>query len=449
MLLFAENNREEITDWFRYQKCAPLYDGSPLDEKKANAYQEKWRSYTVDRLGEEWKVSEDAEDLSRYDGNLLIIIDPKRYEKGVDLQKADTLINFDINYDPLKMEQRIGRIDRIRPTGTVPAINIVSFVPMNDMSGFVINFFANELKMFTQWMGETTGIVSVEEEAGTGANAIGEDVSFEGKVKGLEKYYRYIYNICKENITNEKILEIAEDFEKRFVDEKGNYKIDKIKADMDFRFLRELRADFDKAFRNSVSTGRAGYATSNNPTSERVMRFNSSLGVFMPCASKTCQGCPNAELCKRKTSTIRNNYKEFFNATRSFLSLGQSFYSKEYSSYTARRAGGIISGGSGASDHSEYLRRREKMFKDAQNKITALLPAVTENPFTMPIDKYNEIFGEMKKLYWDTVVNEYLGLIIGMFHQQCDSVLKGARLFERFVKTLSIADFMKNMEGNV
>jgi hypothetical protein len=35
-----------------------------------------------------------------------------------------------------------------------------------------------------------------------------------------------------------------------------------------------------------------------------------------------------------------------------------------------------------------------------------------------------------------------------MFHQQCDSVLKGARLFERFVKTLSIADFMKNMEGN-
>ena len=88
------------------------------------------------------------------------------------------------------------------------------------------------------------------------------------------------------------------------------------------------------------------------------------------------------------------------------------------------------------------------MFQEAQSKVASLLPAVNENPFTMPIDKYNEIFGEMKKLYWDTVVNEYLKLIIGMFHQQCDSVLKGARLFERFVKTLSIADFMKNMEGN-
>ena len=448
VLLFAENNRDEITDWFRYQKCAPLYDGSPLDEKKANEYQEKWRSYTVDRLGEEWKVSEDAADLSRYDGNLLIIIDPKRYEKGVDLQKADTLINFDINYDPLKMEQRIGRIDRIRPTGTVPAINIVSFVPMNDMSGFVINFFANELKMFTQWMGETTGIVSVEEEAGV-KNAIGEDVSFEGKVKGLEKYYRYIYDICKENLTNDKILAIAEDFEKRFVDEKGDNKIDKVKADIDFRFLRELRADFDRAFRNSVSTGRAGYATSHNPNSERVMRFNSSLGVFMPCASKTCQGCPNAELCKRKTSTIRNNYKEFFNATRSFFNLGQQFYKKEQEEYTKRSQDVRITGGAGAANYTEYLRRREKMFRDAQTKISSLLPAVNENPFTMPIDKYNEIFGEMKKLYWDSVVNEYLKLIIDMFHQQCDSVLKGARLFERFVKTLSIADFMKNMEGNV
>ena len=448
VLLFAENNREEITNWFKYQKCQPLYDGSPLDEKKANEYQEKWRSYTVDKLGEEWKVSEDAEDLSRYDGNLLIIIDPKRYEKGVDLQKADTLINFDINYDPLKMEQRIGRIDRIRPTGTVPAINIVSFVPMNDMSGFVINFFANELKMFTQWMGETTGIVSVEEEAGVKSSGIGEDVSFEGKVKGLEKYYRYIYTLCKEKVTNDDISKFAKDFEDRFVDEKGNHKIDKIKADIDFRFLRELRADFDTAFRNSVSTGRAGYATSPNANSERVMRFNSSLGVFMPCASKTCQGCPNAELCKRKTSTIRNNYKEFFGAVRSFLTGGQSFYKKEQEEYTRRAQDVRITGGSGNTNYTEYLRQREKMFRDAQTKISALLPPVTENPFTMPIAKYNEIFGELKKLYWDTVVNEYLKLIIGMFHQQCDSVLKGARLFERFVKTLSIADFMKNMEGN-
>ena len=39
--------------------------------------------------------------------------------------------------------------------------------------------------------------------------------------------------------------------------------------------------------------------------------------------------------------------------------------------------------------------------------------------------------------------------LIKQFHKQCDSVLKGARLFERFVKTLSIADFMKNMEGMV
>jgi hypothetical protein len=319
---------------------------------------------------------------------------------------------------------------------------------MNDMSGFVINFFANELKMFTQWMGETTGIVSVEEEAGVKSSGIGEDVSFEGKVKGLEKYYRYIYTLCKEKVTNDDISKFAKDFEDRFVDEKGNHKIDKIKADIDFRFLRELRADFDTAFRNSVSTGRAGYATSPNANGERVMRFNSSLGVFMPCASKTCQGCPNAELCKRKTSTIRNNYKEFFGAVRSFLTGGQSFYKKEQEEYTRRAQDVRITGGSGNTNYTEYLRQREKMFRDAQTKISALLPPVTENPFTMPIAKYNEIFGELKKLYWDTVVNEYLKLIIGMFHQQCDSVLKGARLFERFVKTLSIADFMKNMEGN-
>ena len=67
----------------------------------------------------------------------------------------------------------------------------------------------------------------------------------------------------------------------------------------------------------------------------------------------------------------------------------------------------------------------------------------------MPFEKYLSVFNPIKELYWDTVVYKYLGPVVDQFHKQCDTVLDGARSFERFVKILAIADFMKNMEGTV
>lgn len=442
VLLFAENGRETITEWFRYQKCKPLYKGEDLDENKLQEYKKKWQSYTVETLGEEWKVSEDAEDLSREDGNLLIIIDPKRYEKGVDLQKADTIINFDINYCPLKMEQRIGRIDRIRPNGQSQGIQIISFVPLNDMSGFVINFFANELKMFTQWMGETTGIVSVPEEENNAAK--GQDVSFEGKVYNLETYYRDVYELCSKDVSEEKTEEKAKAFQKRF-------DTDLYKTSVDFRFLQRLRSSFDKAFRNSVSPQRAGYTVTGKGDT-KYMRFNSALGVFMPCAATSCGNCPNKSVCQAKGKACRNNYAVFAQAVKDFFADGKKYYKDEHAAYQKMLGSTSIhnmGGGNEQENLSDWLSRRENAFKKAYDKVKDLLPQATDGPFTIPFETYEAIFAPMKTLYWDDIVNEYIQLILTQFYKQCDSVLKGANLFERFIKALSIADFMNNMEGTV
>ena len=97
-----------------------------------------------------------------------------------------------------------------------------------------------------------------------------------------------------------------------------------------------------------------------------------------------------------------------------------------------------------------YLERRTKEFKTKGEEVKKLLPAQTSSdPFTMPFESFDKIFSAMKSLYWDSVVENYIGKIIDQFHKQCDSVLNGARLFEKFVKTLSIADFMNNMEGTL
>lgn len=444
VLLFAENNREEILEWFRYQKCQPLYKGEALDPAKLREYESKWSGYGVHKLGSEWMVSESTEDLNKYDGNLLVIIDPKRYEKGVDLQKADTIINFDINYDPLKMEQRIGRIDRIRPKGQSQEINIVSFVPLNNMSGFVINFFAYELKMFTQWMGETTGIVSVPDENNDSAK--GQQVSFEGKVYDLEKYYKYIYNLCNKDIAKANVDEMAQDFISFFgVKEKDHI------VKTNFNFLQELRASFDKAFKNSISPRSSGYHVDGS--TKKVMRFNSVNSVFVNCNSETCDKCANKQLCQSNASVKRNNSALFISGVKEFFDKGIKFYSNVRAETNKFIASGTISNQNSKKWNNilSYYQEREEKFKKAKTTALKALESVkdTSNCFTIPYDTYTEIFAPMKKLYWDEVALKHIDMILDQFYKQCDSVLNSAKLFEKFIKTLSIADFMNNMEGNV
>ena len=443
VLLFAENNRDEILEWFKYQKCQPLYANENLNENKLKEYEDKWRSYGVQKLGVEWNVSENTEDLNKYDGNLLVIIDPKRYEKGVDLQKADTIINFDINYDPLKMEQRIGRIDRIRPKGHSQEINIISFVPLNNMSGFVINFFAYELKMFTQWMGETTGIVSVPDE--DNASAKGQQVSFEAKVYDLEKYYGYLYDMCKKDLPATKIEDMASEYT-GFFDLKDKDYITK----SDFEFLQKLRSLFDKAFRNSISPRRQGYGVDGSD--KRVMRFNTKNNPFANCNAETCANCFNKANCQAVEGTKRNISAEFVEAVKEFFTVGAKFYAQSIKDIGKITSEQTIQNQQSTkwADTSKYLREREVSFKDVQSKTVKLLENIKTdgNCFTIPFETFSEIFDPIKKLYWDEVALKYINMILAQFYKQCDSVLDSAKLFEKFIKTLSIADFMNNMDGN-
>lgn len=447
VLLFAENDRDAITEWFKYQRCTPLYKGEQLSSAKAEEYKRKWASYTVEDLGGSWKVSEDTEDLQRIDGNLLVIIDPKRYEKGVDLQKADTIINFDINYCPLKMEQRIGRIDRIRPSGQSQGINIISFVPLNDMSGYVINFFANELRMFTQWMGETTGIVSVPEEASAAKN--GEDVSFEGKVYKLEVLYRYLYRLCREPVSDAEFKKITEEFVKFF--RAGGVKTSEDSVKIKLGYIRRLRDSFDTAFRNSISPERKGYIVGG--TDERVIRFNSVKGALeVTCSALTCESCPSRTVCANTSRKKHNDYGDFKKAVCRFFDESLAYYNAETDKYRDKLSNERISSAnkSEADKLLVELEDKRKRLKLVKASVEKALPESTAGPFTMPYDEFEDkIFTPIKQLYWDEAVGEYIGRILDKFHDQCDSVLKSAKLFEKFIKALSIADFMNNMEGSV
>ena len=180
------------------------------------------------------------------------------------------------------------------------------------------------------------------------------------------------------------------------------------------------------------------------------MRFNSAIGVFMPCAADNCSACPNKSLCSNKTKLVRNKYADFLSSINTFFETGKKYYASEHSKMQEILSKEIIVGEDGSKGSlADWLKSREKAFAAAYDKVKKELPASSDDPFTIPFEKYQAIFNPIKELYWDGVVSEYLQVILKLFYKQCDSVLKGATLFERFVKSLSIADFMNNMEGSV
>ena len=178
------------------------------------------------------------------------------------------------------------------------------------------------------------------------------------------------------------------------------------------------------------------------------MRFNSTLSPFQPCAATTCKNCSNRATCKVNNKKVRNVYSEFYDAVNRFFEKGAAYYEKERIQY--QHGDSILSAaGSDKGKLSAMLIEREELFKQMHKEIKSVLPKVSEEAFTIPYDMYRRIFLPMKKLYWDAVVSKYINLILQQYYKQCDSVLQGAALFEKFIKTLSIADFMNNMEGTL
>jgi hypothetical protein len=64
--------------------------------------------------GEKWKsVTKDSVTRALRDGDLVAVICTDAASEGLNLQAAGALVNYDLPWNPSKVEQRIGRIDRI------------------------------------------------------------------------------------------------------------------------------------------------------------------------------------------------------------------------------------------------------------------------------------------------------------------------------------------------
>ena len=112
--------------------------------------------------------------------------------EGLDMQFCDTLINYDLPWNPMEVEQRIGRIDRIGQKS--PIVHIYTLLVNGSVQAKIHARLLERIETFRRTIGDLEPILSGRYQNGTVEEAIEElyrtkltDAELEDKIRQIER----------------------------------------------------------------------------------------------------------------------------------------------------------------------------------------------------------------------------------------------------------------------
>ena len=108
--------------------------------------------YGKNNMDERWN------EIERFKkGEISILLSSEVGSEGIDLQCAHILINYDMPWNPMKVEQRIGRIDRVGQTS--PVLKIINFSVDDTIEQRVYERLHEKLSIFSSTLGDMEAII--------------------------------------------------------------------------------------------------------------------------------------------------------------------------------------------------------------------------------------------------------------------------------------------------
>lgn len=434
VLLFADSSTQrKIFNWLhseadtKNKSMTPTELASYISRYK---HQPLWYYNLMREIEEDkWVITTDIKALKEKKGNYLIVVEPNKYEEGVDLQSSNILINFDIKFCPLKMEQRIGRIDRVKLGDVQPQLDIISFTPLNDMSGFMVDFLANELQMFSCWKGDTTGIVSMP--LGEKPNS----ATFESAILAINEAYKHLYSYdAKKFIAScKRISELGSNFSNDYFAKIDAIKTQEKQINEDFIYLRNINSIINQIILNSDC--------SNNKSGDEGLVVFDELLVL---AKKKAYN--DGEISHDSISNHKNDLQVLKSAIEEYYTRCIGLVEAEMNGIKTAYSSTINTGKieSSISNEKEVYYRLQnrldalnaelKMYK--QSKLYKLLPG-SLGIKKEDLDKVlNPILNRFKY-----TINKYLDLLLDLFEKFCFEVTDKSLKMTRFISYLTIEEF--------
>ena len=155
------------------------------------------------------------------EGNADILISTDTGAEGLNFQFCRNLINYDLPWNPMSVEQRIGRLDRI---GQKRDMYIYSFATKGTMEENVVDLIINKMCCVGMVIGELPNILfnlGLDGNGKTGKNKIEEKLidSFIESKGNLEMFSQGVNEIAEQIALGMKDYEVEKENNKKFLDD--------------------------------------------------------------------------------------------------------------------------------------------------------------------------------------------------------------------------------------
>lgn len=127
----------------------------------------------------------------RTDDSIEILLSSRVGSEGLDFQFCDTMFNYDLPWNPMEVEQRIGRLDRIGQQS--PIIRIYNFYIENTIEEKILNRLYERIGIFERSIGELEPIIGSEIK-NLISELISKDLSPKEEDERIERSARIIEN---------------------------------------------------------------------------------------------------------------------------------------------------------------------------------------------------------------------------------------------------------------
>ena len=110
------------------------------------------------------KIDDRDSVISRFkeDSEVQVLLSSEVGAEGLDLQFCDAIVNYDLPWNPMVVEQRIGRIDRFGQKSNV--LNIYNFVVEDSIQEIIYDRLLSRIGIFERSIGDLEAILSKEVE---------------------------------------------------------------------------------------------------------------------------------------------------------------------------------------------------------------------------------------------------------------------------------------------
>ena len=147
----------------------------------------------------------------KFNNDVDVLLSSEVGSEGLDMQFCNSLVNYDLPWNPMVVEQRIGRIDRFGQES--PKVNIFNIVVMDTIVEDIFSRLLDRIGIFRSSIGDLEAILDKELEQD------GKKLTIKEALKSIEKDY-YSEKLTKEEAEKKRInIEQAIENEKKTLEE--------------------------------------------------------------------------------------------------------------------------------------------------------------------------------------------------------------------------------------